>query len=85
MPGYIHACFSPVPLKKSGTTRDLLLGATACSSQSHERVFIPKIAWWALSIASIYDKYIAQAPAAALSSLPDFTIKMLDNRRTRIL
>jgi hypothetical protein len=48
--------FPAVPLKNSGTIRDLPHGGNRLFHAEPERVFIPKIALLALSITSISDK-----------------------------
>ncbi len=61
--------FPPCPSKKSGATPICQMGATACSTQSLERVFVPKIAMFTLSITWIPEKKITHALATALSFL----------------
>jgi hypothetical protein len=54
--------FPAVPLKNSGTIRDLPHGGNRLFHAEPERVFIPKIALLALSITSISDKIIRPNP-----------------------
>jgi hypothetical protein len=86
MLGYIQACWIP-PWGSRSPERPAIchMRATASSTQSPERVFIPKILCWPHRSRRSLTKPSSQALAAALPPVADFTIKMLDRRRTGIL